>query len=94
MLFVISCIDKPDHLHVRLDNRPAHVEYLKSQGDKLISAGPTLADDGETMNGSVIIMELASKSEAEAFCTADPYNKAGLFESTSIRAWKKVLPAD
>ena len=36
MLFVIRCLDKKDHLPVRQENRPAHVEYLKSFGDQTI----------------------------------------------------------
>ena len=91
MLFVIHCIDKKDHQHVRLDNRSAHIEYLKSYGEKLHAAGPTLTED-ETMNGSVIILDLEDRAAAEAFAAKDPYNKAGLFASVTISAWKKVLP--
>ena len=91
MLYVIHCFDKQGHLQVRTDNRPAHVEYLKSFGDKLQAAGPTL-DADEKMNGSVVILELASLAEAEAFAANDPYAKAGLFEKVSIQPWKKVLP--
>jgi uncharacterized protein len=29
MLYAIYCKDKPNHLQTRLDNRPAHVDYLK-----------------------------------------------------------------
>ena len=92
MLYVIKCIDKADHLNVRMDNRPAHVEYLKSYGDKLFAAGPTL-NDADEMNGSVVILDLENQAEAEDFCANDPYAKAGLFESVSIAKWKKVLPA-
>lgn len=91
MLFVIRCVDKEGHLQVRMDNRPAHIEYLKSCGDKLHAAGPTLSDDG-SMNGSMVILELEDRAAAEAFAAGDPYNKAGLFESVTIAAWKKVLP--
>ncbi len=91
MLYVIHCFDKPDHLQVRMDNRPTHVDYLKSYGDKLYAAGPTL-DAAEQMNGSVVILELESQAEAEAFAANDPYAKAGLFETVSIQPWKKVLP--
>ena len=42
MLYVIRCIDKKDHLPVRQENRPAHVEYLKSFGEKLFAAGAIL----------------------------------------------------
>jgi len=91
MLFVIHCSDKKDHLQVRMDNRSAHIDHLKSYGGKLDAAGPTLSDEG-TMNGSVIILDLENLAEAEAFAANDPYKKAGLFASVSISAWKKVLP--
>ena len=91
MLYVIHCFDKPSHLQVRMDNRPAHVNYLKSFGDKLQAAGPTL-DAKDNMNGSVVILDLESLIEAEAFAANDPYAKAGLFDSVSIQPWKKVLP--
>ena len=91
MLYVIHCFDKPGHLQVRLDNRPAHVDYLKSFGDKLHAAGPTL-DAEENMNGSVVILELEALSDAEGFAANDPYAKAGLFEKVTIQPWKKVLP--
>ncbi|NVK18558.1 MAG: YciI family protein [Methylocystaceae bacterium] len=93
MLYVINCVDKPDHLQVRLDNRPAHVEYLKSYGEKLFAAGPTLSEEDDQMNGSVVILDLESLAQAQDFCDNDPYAKAGLFESVSISKWKKVLPA-
>jgi len=92
MLFAIFCTDKEDYLDVRMDNRPAHVEYLKAQGDKLIFAGPTLAEDGETMNGSLIVVDFDSLEQAQDFASNDPYAPAKLFDSVVIRAWKKVLP--
>lgn len=91
MLFVIRCVDKNDHLPVRLENRPAHVEYLKGCGDKLFAAG-ALLDDDEKMCGSVVILDLANKAEAEVFAAGDPYAKAGLFEQVTIDRWNKVLP--
>lgn len=91
MLYVIHCFDKQDHLQVRIDNRPAHVDYLKSFGEQLHAAGPTL-DADENMNGSLVILDLASFSAAEKFAANDPYTRAGLFEKVSIQPWKKVLP--
>lgn len=91
MLYVIHCFDKQDHLQIRLDNRPAHVDYLKSFGAKLQAAGPTL-DADDNMNGSVVILDLETLADAEAFAANDPYAKAGLFEKVSIQPWKKVLP--
>ena len=91
MLYVIHCFDKQDHLQVRMENRPAHVDYLKSFADQLYAAGPTL-DAEENMNGSVVILDLESRTAAEAFAANDPYAKAGLFEKVIIQLWKKVLP--
>lgn len=91
MLFVVHCVDKEDHLEVRMENRPKHVDYLKSYGDKLFAAGPTL-DDAGTMNGSVVILDLVDKQQAEDFAANDPYTKAGLFAQVTIDVWKKVLP--
>jgi uncharacterized protein YciI len=91
MFFVIRCLDKKDHLPVRQENRPAHVEYLKSFGDKLFAAGAIL-DDHEIMCGSVVIVDVSDRAEAEAFAAGDPYARAGLFEQRSIDCWNKVLP--
>ncbi len=91
MLFVIRCIDKKNHLAVRQENRPAHVEYLKSFGDQLFAAGPLL-DNNEQMCGSVVILELPDRQAAENFTDDDPYAKAGLFEQVTIDRWNKVLP--
>jgi len=92
MNFVLYCVDKAGHGHVRTENRPAHVDYLKSNLDRLMLAGPMTSDDGTTMLGSVLIIEAADRAAAEDFAAGDPYAKAGLFESVTIKAFKKVLP--
>jgi len=90
-MYLIFCIDKPGSLDIRKANRDAHLAYLKEQGDKLVAAGPTVTEDGETMNGSLLVMNFANQGEAEAFAAGDPYGKAGLFESVTIKKWNKVL---
>jgi len=91
MFYVIHCVDKADSLHVRMDNRPSHVEYLKSNLEILHGAG-ALLNDQEQMCGSIIILDVADKAAAEAFAAGDPYAKAGLFASVTIDRWNKVLP--
>ena len=92
MNFALTCIDKAGHSQVRADNRPAHLDYLKANLDRLTIAGPLLADDGVTVQGSLLVIEAADRAAAEAFAAGDPYAKAGLFESVTIKAFKKVLP--
>ncbi len=91
MLFFIHSVDKPDHAEVRARTRAAHLEYMKGLADKVLVAGPTLADEGDAMTGSVFIIEAEDRQAAEAFAEGDPYYQAGLFESVTIMPWKKVF---
>lgn len=94
MLFVLRCFDKPGHLETRLANRPAHLAYLESFGDRIVAGGPTLDETRQTPNGSLIILEAEDRAAVDTFCAGDPYAKAGLFERVEIAGWKKVLPKD
>ena len=89
MLFFIHCVDKSDSIEIRKANREAHLEYVKDFA--LFTAGPTLAEDHQTMTGSVIIVELESNDALARFLENDPYNKAGLFESVTTSPWKRVI---
>jgi len=91
MLFIAHCLDKEDHLTVRLDNRPDHLEFLKAKGDALKLAGPTTLEDGETPNGSLIIFEDASLESAKAWIAKDPYGAAGLFQRVEVQIWKHAI---
>ena len=92
MQFMIHCLDKPGHAEVRLSNRGAHLAHLDAHAANLIMAGPLLSDDGQSMIGSLLLMEFADRAAADRFCAADPYGKAGLFRSVAITPWRKVLP--
>ena len=92
MLYAIYCLDKPGSLELRLANRPAHVAYLEAQGERLATAGPLLAEDGQTPVGSLLVFEAADRAGAEAFAAGDPYAAAGLFASVTIRPWRRTFP--
>jgi uncharacterized protein len=87
-MFAIVAIDKPNARELRAANRQAHLDYADASG--VISvAGPFLDSDGN-MTGSLIVLNVPDMAAAEAWAAADPYAKAGLFDSVTIRAWKKV----
>ena len=92
MNYAIYCTDKPGHLQLRMDNRPAHVDYLNGLNatGKLVLAGPTLDDDNKP-SGSIVIVEADSLEAAQALAADDPYAKAGLFETVEIRGWNWVF---
>jgi len=91
MLFACYCVDKPDHDQVRSANRPAHLEYLKGKEDRIVAAGAMLAENGQRAIGSLLIIDVEDRAAAEAFLAGDPYGKAGLFESTIVRPWRKAF---
>ncbi|MBY5546871.1 YciI family protein [Rhizobium leguminosarum] len=92
MLFALLCKDKLGHLNVRMETRPTHIEHLNKLNAEgtLKIAGPFLDDDGKPC-GSLIIVEAESKEAARALADADPYAKAGLFESVDVKAYNWVF---
>ncbi|HTI86838.1 MAG TPA: YciI family protein [Alphaproteobacteria bacterium] len=91
MLFAIITEDKPGSRDLRAATRPTHLEYLQSSGTRVVVAGPLVGPDGETMTGSLLIVDVADRAAAESFAAGDPYAKAGLFAKTTISAWRKVV---
>ncbi len=89
MLFVIHCVDVPDGAATRAAARPAHLDYLTANSDRIVLAGATLTDGGETPTGSHFIVNVADRAEAEAFSAADPFTSAGLFASVEITRLRK-----
>ena len=92
MLFAFLCTDKPGHLQVRMDTRPAHVEHLNKLNAEgtLKFAGPFLDDEGKP-NGSLVVVEAADIAAARTIAEADPYYLAGLFEKVDVKPWNWVF---
>lgn len=92
MLFAVLCTDKPNALQVRMDARPAHVEFLNDLNAKgtLAFAGPFLDDAGKP-NGSLVVLKAETIEDARAIAAADPYAKAGLFANVDIKPWSWVF---
>ncbi len=88
MRIALIAIDKPNALQTRLDNREAHLAYVADTGVVEL-AGPFL--DGENMTGSLLILSVDNMADAEKWAANDPYAKAGLFDSVTLREWKKVV---
>lgn len=92
MLFAFVCTDKPGHLNVRMENRPAHVEHLNKLNAEgtLKIAGPFLDAEGKPC-GSLVIVKADDIAAAKAIADADPYTKAGLFETVEIKPYNWVF---
>jgi len=68
--------------------RPAHREYLKGllESGRLAISGP-FTDDG----GGLLIYEADTLEEAETLIREDPFAKAGVFLTWTVRGWKPIM---
>jgi uncharacterized protein len=89
MRVALICLDRPGALQIRLDTRAQHLAHIEATG-VVEMAGPFLSPEGQ-MTGSLIVLNVETMAEAEAWAAADPYAKAGLFASVTLREWKKVV---
>lgn len=88
MRVAVIAFDKPDSLELRQQTRPDHLAYVAEHPPAV--GGPLLAEDG-SMSGSLIIYEADSVADVEAIVANDPYVRAGLFESVTIREFPAVI---
>lgn len=89
MLFSLYALDKPGSAELRAETRPAHLAYLDGIIGQVAFAGPLLDAAGSAI-GSLLVIEAADRAAAEAIAAADPYARAGLFESLAIRPYRLV----
>jgi len=98
MLYAITGTDVENSLEKRLAVRTEHLErlnQLQHQG-RLLLAGPLPAIDSEDpgaagFTGSLIVAEFASLDDAKDWANGDPYATSGVFESVSVKPFKKVF---
>jgi uncharacterized protein YciI len=87
----IICRDKPNALDLRMATRPAHLEWIRKAPFPVAAAGPLLAEDGQTMIGSLVIVECGDPAAVRAWAAEDPYAKAGLFDAVTLHPWKHLI---
>ena len=92
MIFSFILIDKPDAGDIRQRVRPAHKAYLAGVADRMAFAGPLVADDGQTMLGSLLAIDFPSRDAAHAWLADEPFTRAGLYASVTIHAFVNLWP--
>ncbi len=99
MYYMIYSEDVAHSLSARLAHRPAHLARLQLLADagRLLVAGPLpavdSADPGEAgFSGSLVIAEFPSLAEAEAWAAQDPFLLQGVYQRSTVKPFKKVLP--
>ena len=89
MLWAISRVATPNFAVMREKGLQAHLDYLHSQKKILVLSGGTMSDDGKEFTGSLLIVNVASRAEAQAFADGDPFMKAGMFADVKITRMRK-----
>jgi uncharacterized protein YciI len=90
MHFAIHCLDKPDALVTRLAHYDSHKAHLASTPDvAIVVSGPLLADDGDTMIGSLFIVDAEDRDAVERFHLTDPFFRAGVWAHVEIHPFLK-----
>ncbi|MFN3688418.1 YciI family protein [Salinarimonas sp.] len=87
MLFAIHALDRPGALPRRLAAYDAHKAFLADTsafGIRIVMSGPLVADDGETMIGSLFLVEADDRAAVERFNAADPFRAADVWEAVTI----------
>jgi uncharacterized protein YciI len=88
--FVFMGRDRPDHGELRSGLRPSHqAHFFAPRPDCYgVAGGPLLAEDGETMIGSLLVFEATDLSAVNRFCRDDPYVVHNLFAAVEILPWR------
>ncbi len=89
MLFVIFCIDRKGAAEARRAAIAAHVDYVAAADVSVVMSGPLVTDDGAAPVGSLLVIDAPDRAAAEAFHRNDPLYKAGIWETTELRAFDK-----
>jgi hypothetical protein len=89
MLFVIFCLDKPEMAERRAAAMPAHVEYLRAAPFRNVMSGPLTSDDGETVVGSLYIVDAENRGVIDRMFEEDPLCRADIWRSIEVRAFNK-----
>jgi uncharacterized protein YciI len=89
MLYIINAWDKPGTADLVAATLETHQHYLHESEKILVLAGGMRADDGQRL-GSVYLVNVATRKAAEDWLAAEPFNKAGIFGTTTLEKMRKA----
>ncbi|WP_153531470.1 YciI family protein [Actinomadura macrotermitis] len=81
--------DRPGSTALRMELNEEHQTYMDPYAARMIARGPTF--DGDTLTGSVHILDLPDAAAARAFAFDEPCYQAGAYRDVLIRRWRNML---
>ena len=91
-MYAIVCFDRPDSAALRDAHRAAHQEFLNLYLKQIVFGGPLKNTPEGASTGALIVVNCATRDEAQALIAADPFYRGGVYESVAVRAFKQVFP--
>ncbi|MDG2313107.1 MAG: YciI family protein [Alphaproteobacteria bacterium] len=85
--FILYCNDNEGSSPIRNSLREKHRTYLNSLSEKIIARGPLTNDTGDKIIGSVCLLDVSNRKEAEELWSNEPYNMAGVYNEITIERW-------
>lgn len=82
-LYAVMAWDAPGSATARADHRDAHFAHIGTIIDTIAVAGPLKDADGTNI-GSLVVLKVATRDEAEAVLKSDPYFAAGVWARWDI----------
>jgi uncharacterized protein len=90
MIYSVHCLDVENSAALRDQHRAKHREYLDQWNGKLFFSGPLLDDSDETKQlGSLFILSVKDRAEAESFIYNELFYKSGVFSKVTIMRMRK-----
>lgn len=81
--------DRPGSGALRLELLEEHWSYMDRYASEMIARGPTFV--GDTITGSVHIVDLPNPASARAFAFDEPGFQAGVYHDVLLRRWRNRL---
>jgi uncharacterized protein YciI len=92
MLYLVQFRDDPEKRHIRMEQGPAHLDFLQANATRLKVAGSLRKEPDERALGGIWIVEAQTSTEVRELINHDPFMKSGLRASVEILVFSKAFP--
>jgi uncharacterized protein len=89
--YLVLCTYGRDALSLRDAAMDEHLSYLRRNRDRLRFAGPLLDEGGGSATGSLAIVDVGSRAEAEDYIGREAFCRAGMFDSIEIVRFESAI---
>ena len=91
-MYAIICFDRPDSAALRDAHRAAHQKFLDENSKQILYGGPFKNTPEGPSTGALIVVDCATRDEAQALIASDPFFRGGVYENVAVRAFRQVFP--